>query len=289
MKCKACGYEQERGLFCEQCGASFEASANAEEQHGVPADADIQHRTVANAESGEPHSVSAHSNLSGVGSAPGSRKRYERNDTGIMIGAVLLAFIVPLIGEFAFASAWPQDGKLNVFKPTVQTTKVPTSSSVDEAAAQAKAKAAAEKAQQEAQQAAQQAAQQEAQQVVPGVEEKTLIANPDQREAAKAFVRFHQYITARNFTGAYALFSVGHQREVGPLSTWADGYTTTKSSTVVSLTPVNSTGTTVVLRYKLKAVDFEGSGTKTQYFVGDVTMMRQNGGWVIDDMTGSLL
>lgn len=285
MKCKACGHEQERGLFCECCGASFEASANTAEQHSAPADADVQHRTVANAEAGKPYSVSANSNRSGVGSAPGSRKRYERKDTGIMIGAVLLAFIVPLIGEFALASAWPQDGKLNVFKTTAQTTKVPASSAVDEIGAKAQAKAAAEKAQQEAQQAA----QQEAQQVVPGVEEKTLIANPDQREAAKAFVRFHQYITARNFTGAYALFSVGHQREVGPLSTWADGYTTTKSSTVVSLTPVSSTGTTVVLRYKLKAVDFEGSGTKTQYFIGDVTMMQQNGGWVIDDMTGRLL
>lgn len=287
MKCKACGHEQERGLFCERCGASLEASASADAPHSAPATAgrDVQPGAPVAADAGATHRMPADVGMGTQHNAPVARKRYKRNDTGIMIGAVLLAFIVPLIGEFAFASAWPQDGKLNVFKPTVQTTKVPTSSSVDEAAAQAKAKAAAEKAQQEAQQAA----QQEAQQVVPGVEEKTLIANPDQREAAKAFVRFHQYITARNFTGAYALFSVGHQREVGSMSTWVDGYTTTKSSTVVSLTPVNSTGTTVVLRYKLKAVDFDGSGTKTQYFVGDVTMMRQNGGWVIDDMTGSLL
>lgn len=287
MKCKACGYEQERGLFCEQCGAPIDASASADAPHSAPATAgrDVQPGAPVAADAGATHSMPADVGRGIQHNAPVARKRYERKDTGIMIGAVLLAFIVPLIGELAFASAWPQAGELNVFKSTVQTTKAPVSSSGDEGATQAKVKAAAEKAQQEAQQAA----QQEAQQVVPGVEEKTLIANQDQREAAKAFVRFHQYITARNFTGAYALFSVGHQREVGPLATWADGYTTTKSSTVVSLTPVNSTGTTVVLRYKLKAVDFEGSGTKTQYFVGDVTMMRQNGGWVIDDMTGSLL
>ena len=100
--------------------------------------------------------------------------------------------------------------------------------------------------------------------------------------ARDTFLKFHQFITKHQLRSAYAILSPDYQRYVGSYEKFSPGYDTTISSEVVEIQRLSENANSAVFSYKLKAVDHEGSGTKTQYFRGKVELIKINGTWRID-------
>ncbi len=104
----------------------------------------------------------------------------------------------------------------------------------------------------------------------------------DQSSAANAFISFHGAITNRKLADAYNILSPQYQKFMRSYDNFARGYTTTLRSDIVDLNTVSEGPNSATYTYKLKAVDREGNGTKTQYFAGKATLIRINGLWRLD-------
>lgn len=101
-------------------------------------------------------------------------------------------------------------------------------------------------------------------------------------EARNTFINFHKAITDKRLGDAYNTLSPNYQKFMRSYDNFARGYATTLRSDVVDLNTIQEDSSTASYIYKLKAVDREGSGTKTQYFSGKVKLIKINGSWRID-------
>ena len=104
----------------------------------------------------------------------------------------------------------------------------------------------------------------------------------DQSNPRSAFISFHSAITNRQLAEAYNILSPNYQRFMRSYDNFARGYNTTLRSDIVDLNELYRTPNFATYSYKLKAVDREGSGTKTQYFAGKATLVLINGLWRLD-------
>ncbi len=104
----------------------------------------------------------------------------------------------------------------------------------------------------------------------------------DQSNPRSAFISFHGAITNRQLAEAYNILSPDYQRFMRSYDNFARGYNTTLRSDIVDLNELYRTPNFATYSYKLKAVDREGSGTKTQYFSGKATLVFINGAWRLD-------
>ena len=104
----------------------------------------------------------------------------------------------------------------------------------------------------------------------------------DQRSPRNAFLSFHGAITNRQLAEAYNILSPQYQKFMRSYDNFARGYVTTLRSDIVGLNTVSEGPNSATYTYKLKAVDRQGSGTLTQYFVGKATLVRINGLWRLD-------
>ena len=104
----------------------------------------------------------------------------------------------------------------------------------------------------------------------------------DQSSARNAFISFHGAITNRQLANAYNILSPHYQKFMRSYDNFARGYETTLRSDIVELNTVREDPNSATYTYKLKAVDREGNGTKTQYFAGKATLIRINGLWRLD-------
>ena len=104
----------------------------------------------------------------------------------------------------------------------------------------------------------------------------------NQMSPKNAFFSFHKAITNKQLRTAYTILSPDYQRFVGGFEKFAPGYDNTISSEIVELKTLNETSDHATYTYKLKAVDREGGGTKTQYFIGKAKLIKIDGQWRID-------
>ncbi len=104
----------------------------------------------------------------------------------------------------------------------------------------------------------------------------------DQSNPRSAFISFHSAITNRQLAEAYNILSPEYQRFMRSYDNFVRGYNTTLRSDIVDLNELYRTPDFATYSYKLKAVDREGSGTKTQYFAGKATLILINGAWRLD-------
>ena len=102
-------------------------------------------------------------------------------------------------------------------------------------------------------------------------------------EARNTFIRFHQAITDKRLGDAYFTLSPNYRKIMRSYDNFARGYITTLRSDIVELNTLHEDSSSASYSYKLKAVDREGSGTKTQYFSGKVKLIKINGNWLIDN------
>ena len=101
-------------------------------------------------------------------------------------------------------------------------------------------------------------------------------------EARNAFLNFHKAITDKRLGDAYNTLTPNYQKFMRSYDNFARGYATTLRSDIVDLNTIQEDSSSASYTYKLKAVDREGSGTKTQYFSGKVKLIKINGSWRID-------
>ena len=110
----------------------------------------------------------------------------------------------------------------------------------------------------------------------------------NQKSARNAFISFHAAITNRQLAEAYNILSPKYQKFMKNYDNFARGYTTTLRSDIVELNTISENANSATYSYKLKAVDREGNGTKTQYFVGKASLIRINGLWRLDSTDAKL-
>lgn len=88
---------------------------------------------------------------------------------------------------------------------------------------------------------------------------------------------------------AYNILSPDYQRFVGGYDKFVPGYNTTISSEIVELQRLDENAYSATFKYKLKAVDREGSGMKTRLFYGKARLIKIDGVWRIDSTEAKLL
>ena len=103
------------------------------------------------------------------------------------------------------------------------------------------------------------------------------------KQAAAAFVSYHNAITNGNFPAAFDLFTDERKAKMDyNIRGFASGYSDTISSEVTDLKLVSNSGDTVVMNYILDARDRAGGGRILyQQFSGQVVMIRVGGVWKI--------
>ena len=109
------------------------------------------------------------------------------------------------------------------------------------------------------------------------------VTNHNSAQARDAFLNFHIAITNRKLGDAYNILSPDYQKFMRGYENFARGYDTTLRSDVIELNTLREDNDSASFSYKLKAVDREGNGTKTQYFSGKVKLVKINGVWRIDN------
>lgn len=119
----------------------------------------------------------------------------------------------------------------------------------------------------------------------PPVDPNVAIAN----EAKDVLLAYHAAITNQNIPYAYSMLTEHRKQVVGGLESMRRGYATTISSEIVDAKPSYVDPNKVVFQYKLNAKDALDGRIKLQTFTGDVTMVKMNGQWYMDDMTGRLV
>lgn len=103
--------------------------------------------------------------------------------------------------------------------------------------------------------------------------------------ATDTLIAFHRNITSKNYWKAYNYFSSGFQNSVG-YDGWANGFSTTVSSSVSDINIEYSDSYTTTLNYILTAVDNPGG---TRKFRGTATLVKENGEWRIDQVKNKVL
>ena len=109
-----------------------------------------------------------------------------------------------------------------------------------------------------------------------GIDENT-------KQAAAAFLRFHEAITDKNYSAAFNLFSDERKEEMDyNVRAFAQGYSDTITSEITDLKLVSTSNNYVVMDYVLDARDRAGGGkTLYQQFRGQVEMVKVGGEWKI--------
>ena len=108
--------------------------------------------------------------------------------------------------------------------------------------------------------------------------------NADEQDARRAFINYHNNITHQNYSGAYEALTEAQQQRVGDLKSYSAGYVDTISSSVDDLTLVSSADNSFTFNYRLVARDrYQGGKVKVQTFDGQVTLVKRDGRWMIDE------
>ena len=100
--------------------------------------------------------------------------------------------------------------------------------------------------------------------------------------AKDVFLSFHEAITNKRLEDAYNILSPEYQQFMKSYDNFARGYSTTLRSDIVELNTLHEGNNSASYSYTLKAVDQDGSGTKTQYFAGKAKLININGQWRLD-------
>ena len=109
-----------------------------------------------------------------------------------------------------------------------------------------------------------------------GIDENT-------KQAATAFLRFHEAITDKNYSAAFNIFSDERKENMNyDVQAFAKGYSNTITSEITDLNLVSTSDNRVVMNYILDARDRAGGGrTLYQQFSGQVEMLKIGGEWKI--------
>lgn len=104
------------------------------------------------------------------------------------------------------------------------------------------------------------------------------------RQAAMAFLSYHENITEKNFRRAYDLQTYSRKQTMGDIDTFKKGYSNTLKSEITDLNLIANNGDSVTLAYVLEASDKDNGGTIYRTFKGEVEMVKDSGAWKINSV-----
>lgn len=119
----------------------------------------------------------------------------------------------------------------------------------------------------------------------PKKEEPKSTVDENAKEAARAFVSYHEAITNENFQRAYNLMTEQRKNFMGNgMADFRRGYADTIKSEITELNLLSSSPDRVVMSYTLDSRDRAKGGTLYQQFQGEVEMIKIGGEWKINDV-----
>lgn len=108
-------------------------------------------------------------------------------------------------------------------------------------------------------------------------------------DSTQALQNYYASITNKDFPKAYLYLSDQQRANLGFYDTWRNGYSTTISTTLLSANAKSTSPTMVQYTYRLEGKDLIDGRIKHQIFEGNVTMVKVNNNWVIQDQDGHLV
>ena len=107
-------------------------------------------------------------------------------------------------------------------------------------------------------------------------------------ESTKALQNYYRYLTNKDFANAYTYLSDEQRASLGTYDYWRNGYKSTLSTTLLSAKAISVSPDTVVYNYRIESKDLVNGHIKHQTFTGNVTMVKNNNNWIIQDQDGQL-
>lgn len=107
-------------------------------------------------------------------------------------------------------------------------------------------------------------------------------------ESTKALQNYYRYLTNKDFANAYTYLSDEQRASLGTYDYWRNGYKSTLSTTLLSAKAVSVSPDAVVYNYRIESKDLINGRIKHQTFTGNVTMVKYNNNWIIQDQDGQL-
>ena len=107
-------------------------------------------------------------------------------------------------------------------------------------------------------------------------------------ESTKALQNYYRYLTNKDFANAYTYLSDEQRASLGTYDYWRNGYKSTLSTTLLSTKAVSVSPDAVVYNYRIESKDLVNGRIKHQTFTGNVTMVKNNNNWIIQDQDGQL-
>lgn len=117
---------------------------------------------------------------------------------------------------------------------------------------------------------------------------QSVVQNNAVEESTKALQNYYRYLTNKDFANAYTYLSDEQRASLGTYDYWRNGYKSTLSTTLLSAKAVSVSPDTVVYNYRIESKDLINGRIKHQIFTGNVTMVKNNNNWIIQDQDGQL-
>ena len=114
---------------------------------------------------------------------------------------------------------------------------------------------------------------------------QSVVQNNAVEESTKAL---QNYLTNKDFANAYTYLSDEQRASLGTYDYWRNGYKSTLSTTLLSAKAISVSPDAVVYNYRIESKDLVNGRIKHQTFTGNVTMVKNNNNWIIQDQDGQL-
>lgn len=117
---------------------------------------------------------------------------------------------------------------------------------------------------------------------------QSVVQNNAVEESTKALQNYYRYLTNKDFANAYTYLSDEQRTRLGTYDYWRNGYKSTLSTTLLSAKAISVSPDAVVYNYRIESKDLINGRIKHQTFTGNVTMVKYNNNWIIQDQDGQL-
>ena len=122
-------------------------------------------------------------------------------------------------------------------------------------------------------------------------EKKSVDVNPllTQTDVGKVFGNYYLAVNDRRYTDAYLYLTDNCKNRLGSIENFAVGHKDTLSIEILDFQQIAASAEAMKATYKICTRDKATNGVKVQIFEGQVTMMKINDKWLIDNLSSQLV
>lgn len=122
-------------------------------------------------------------------------------------------------------------------------------------------------------------------------EKKSVDVNPllTQTDVGKVFGNYYLAVNDRRYTDAYLYLTDNCKNRLGSIENFAVGHKDTLSIEILDFQQIAASAEAMKATYKICTRDKATNGVKVQIFEGQVTIMKINDKWLIDNLSSQLV